>query len=263
VSHSPLFVTLTTATLLSAFAIPANADPEVTDLASRNDGDAAAGRSYVAPTALTTPAGETAISVRWPVFPAIHGNGVFGVTDWLEVTGGAGAYLVPEDESYAPPEFFDAGVKVRLLRTRHVAIAATATAFMRRAYESSDPFDGGTMHRPAELLGEVGAVATVCIDASCGAIVSIHGHYLGDVQGGDDDRKVWGGASLVAGRGRSLLVLDATLYVERDSGDDFGIGYIGYRNARQRFSADAGFLIIRDDRHVTIPWPTLGLSARF
>jgi hypothetical protein len=262
VSHSPRLLAFATASLLTAFAPPAFADEEIaTDLASRNDGDAAAGRSYWGPTALTTPAGETGLSLRTPLYPAALVNGIAGITDWLEVTGGAGAVVLIENESNEPPEFFDAGVKVQLLRARQVAIAATATAFLRPAYERTDPFEDGTTHEPAAILGEVGAVATVCVDASCGAIVSVHGHYVGDLHGGDE-RKVWAGASLVAGRGRSRLVLDATMNKELDDGEDIKLGYVGYRNARKRFSVDAG-LLIAGDRDNTFPWPTFGLSARF
>lgn len=257
-SRSSAALALTIATLVSVPATSARADDLRTDLGSRVDGDAAAGRSYFAPTALTGAEGSGAVSVRAPLYPAIAGSLSYAVTDNFEAFVGGGAAIVIEDESSNPNRLLGGGFKVQALRTPRAALALSASVYRRPAYFHTDPFDDG-WHVDALVLGAFGGVATACLDDRCAVIASAHAHVLPEIAGGDQTR-LWGGGSLVAGRGKSRLVLDAT--AGTDDGELGFLGYAGYRAARRSVSFDAGVLVAASVSEV-IPWPTLGLSVGF
>lgn len=257
-SSSTLPLALTFASLVSILATPAAADDARTDLSSRADDDAAAGRSYFAPTALTSPAGTATLSLRAPLYPAITGTFTYAVTDRVEVYVGGGAVVVIDDESNNPNRAVGGGIKLQVLRLPRAAIALSAGALRRPAFFHTDPFDDG-WNEGALVRGALGATATGCVDERCEVIVSAHAHAV-PRPSDPDGTLVWGGGSLVAGRGNSRLVVDGT--VATDGDERIVLGYVGYRAARRNVSFDAGALILIDE-YSTFPWPTLGLSARF
>jgi len=249
---------LTIASLVSVFATSAFADEARTDLSSRVRDDAAAGRSYFAPTALTGDEGTATFSVRAPLYPAITGTFTYALTDRVEVYVGGGAVVVIDDESNDPNRAVGGGIKVQVLRLPRAAVALSAGVLRRPAFFHTDPFDDG-WHEDALVRGALGAAATGCVDERCEVIVSAHAHAV-PRPSDPDGTLLWGGGSLVAGRGRSRLVVDATAAIDGDDG--VLLGYVGSRAAPPPVAFDAGALVVID-AHSSFPWPTLGLSARF
>ena len=251
-------VALTIASLVSMFAGSAQAEDLRTDLSSRSERDPAAGRSYLGPTALTAPAGQATVTLRMPFYPAIAGSLAVGLTDRVEVFVGGGAAIIIFDESNYPARFVSGGAKLQVLRSRRAALALTASAYRRPAYFHSDPFDDG-WNEPRLVVGEIGVVGSACLDDRCGVVASAHAHVIPEIWGGNE-KTVWGGGSIVAGRGFSRLVADATVM---SSDDDHGfVGYVGYRATGEQVAFDVGALIFGDVNDI-VPWPTVGLSARF
>jgi hypothetical protein len=228
---------------------------------ARAEGDAAAGRSYFAPTALTAPGGSGVLSIKAPLYPAISGTLAMGVTDRVEVSVGGGAFAEVFSEGADTKRAIMGGAKLQIVKGQRGAIALTASVHRRAGYHEFDPFGSG-MDVPARISGEVGAVGTQCTDETCATIVSMHAHYMPDLSGGDTQRG-WGGFSLVSGRGGSRFVLDASAFAESgDRGERGFLAYVGYRAARRGVAFDAGALVIAIDDEV-MPWPTFGLSTRF
>jgi hypothetical protein len=249
--------------LVASFATSARADDDAaTDdpIDARTAEDAAIGRSYFAPTALTAPHGSATLHVRMPLFPALAGSLGVSIYDRLEVFVGAGAAIdLFDDESNNPHTLIAGGAKLQVLRDSRGAVAIEASAYRRPGYHEVDPFDPIEWDVPRLVTGEMGIVGTLCIDHACKAMASGHAHYIKEIWGGDQ-RVVWGGASLVAGGGRSRFVLDATVpSVDDERGF---LGYAGYRYATRTFSFDVGAVLVaaEDD---AFPWPTFAVSGRF
>jgi hypothetical protein len=261
VRPAPALAALTIATSVSILATSARADDSDNtrvELASRVDGDAAAGRSYFAPTALTAPEHSGGVTVRLPLYPAIAASFGYGLSDRIELFVGGGAIAIIEDESNHPGRLIGGGVKAQVVRAPRVAVALSASVYHRPAYYMTDPFDDG-MDVERLIAGELGVVATACLDQRCAVVASAHAHVMPELAGGDTTR-LWGGGSVVAGRGRSRLVVDATIGNEGD--DTAFLGYAGYRRATRGLSFDLGALLVAESGDV-LPWPTVGLSARF
>lgn len=257
-SSLPATAVATFVALVATALAPGVAHADET-ISSRAADDAAVGRSYFAPTALNAPEGSVTLNLRAPLYPAISASINATLTDRIEVFVGAGAAIVLDDEGNNPNRLVGGGVKLQVLRTASTAVALTGSAYRREAYFHTDPFEEG-WDEPALVIGEVGAVGTTCLDARCNTIVTAHAHYLPELRKGGVDR-VWGGGSIVAGRGRSRIVADATLGREAD--DTGLLGYLGYRAARETWSFDAGLLVVADGSGDVLPWPTFGVSARW
>ncbi len=254
-------VALIIATLVSVSAAQPSLEPaaEVTDLATRNQDDAAAGRTYLGPTALTLPEGAAALTLRIPFLPAVEGTLGGGVTDRLEVSVGGAAAVVLESESTNPNRVASAGAKFQLARARRFALALTASIHRREAFRDLDSFAGPPRDVPTRVAAGVGLALSACLDHACAVMLGAHVHPLVDLTGGDQTSP-YGGASLAIGRGRHRAVVDATVIPDDD--DASGLGYVGYRAAGTKISFDLGLVIAKDAGGI-FPWPTTGMSARF
>lgn len=205
----------------------------------------ASGRGLVTPTAITVPAGGVEVSLQSVVpLGGILGlvAGITGTTEvWAE-----GAAVILEDQAGA----YGAGIKQSLLRTQHIAIAATGSARMLTDDGKSEP------------LYAVGAVATVCVDDACA--VEVSGSYA-RVWGYTDDHYDDSGPRhhLVTGS-VSLGNTTTRFLVEGMWLGGEGAGLLGMRFGTKKYAVDLAIArpIVDefDDDIPGLPW--IGFTAR-
>jgi hypothetical protein len=263
VLRSPGSIALAAAVAAATFGSlsAASADDPPPSLTAFAERDAAAGRSYLAPTALTAGGGHATLHLRLPLFPALAGSLAVALHDRLEVFVGGAAAVIPFEESNNPHRVVAGGAKLQLVRSPKLAVAIEGSAYRRPGYHEVDPFDPVEWDVPRLVVGEVGAVATACLDTSCAIVGSAHAHYIAEVWGGDE-HGLWGGASFIGGRGKHRAVADLTIANPIDQEGTALLGYVGYRYASDLASCDVGALLFGADGDF-LPWPTFGLSARW
>lgn len=221
-------------------------------LAAFVESDAAAGRAYLSPTAMTGPRGSGTLTIWAPVVPVVAAALVgYSPHDRVEIS--AGGVVAPDEGDEG---VFAISAKVQVVRRR---TGAVAVQLMHVGTSDSD--DDVTI---------VSAAGSKCLDASCRTVASLHVTALPmdryNYDSGVDEAAIvfWGGGSLVSG-GRYKLVLD-TLILDDGSydGDKILFGYAGVRAARRRWALDVGFAAaFTGEETETLPIPLASLGARF
>ncbi|MEZ4402140.1 MAG: hypothetical protein R3B06_19085 [Kofleriaceae bacterium] len=219
----------------------APADTEPVGLARRLAEDAAAGRAFVADTALTTPRGKAVIDGQIPL-ALLYTTARFGVTDRIEVN--ASAFLLPYNgggDTVLPVGF---GIKAQLVRTQRVAVSAGVQALTA---------EGDTVVRPH-------AAATMCVDQACEASVTLMLNAFHATR--ESAVPVVGGVGWAIGR-RVQFIGELHHWREASAAVEFGV--VGARIARANYGLDfgLGFLIAREDGAGDGgALPVFGFSAR-
>ncbi|MBK9032002.1 MAG: hypothetical protein IPL61_11855 [Myxococcales bacterium] len=195
------------------------AEPAITDTSAepvgldrRRRDDAAAGRSYFAETALTTPRGHVTFDVRAPLLPVAAVGLRLGVTDRVEV--GVNMITVVDEGAVA-----GLSVKGQLWRSARFAVAAGLTTYSA---------DGDTLYNPH-------VEGTACVDAACVGAVTLSLNFLGF--SGEDTVPVLAGVGVAYGRGVQLV---GELHQTRDGDEALTGGFLGMRAASGRFALDGG-----------------------
>jgi hypothetical protein len=237
-----LVVTAILARSLAASADPSSTAPQIPDsgvagAGSFVEGDAAAGRAYLGPTAFTNPAGTAGIVSWFPGLPIVGVAAVtYGITDRIEL--GAGVTYSATDHIFTA-NYLEA--RGQLLRRARTAIAIE-WQHMAPPDASGDAVD---------VLTVVGSrvLGRAVVSASVSAIPD-HGtlHVVGD------GSIIWGGKLKLVGEG--LLFQD---------GDRTLVMYGGARYATHRISADLGFAFAKrpGESPDVAPFPFAAISARF
>lgn len=229
-------------------------------LAGFRDRDAAAGRAYLSPTAVTAPRGKVTFGWMSPIAPVAGTASIgFGLTDRVQLS--VGTTFTAEgldgdcEDCFAADD--DGGAlfvaKVGILRGERTALAAQA-AFIE--------IDG-------ERTTAWSAVLSHCVDgATCNTVISGHltvvpeGDTYDDV--GNPATALHGvlGGSLVTGGGRLKAVVDAAVLGE-DEDDRLLLGYGGIRYAGRRLSADLGLVVgVEHGDAEALPLPLIAISGR-
>jgi hypothetical protein len=229
-------------------------------LVGHRDRDAASGRGYLGPTALTAPRGKVTLNWYSPIAPVVGAATIgFGVTDRVQLSVGTtfeseGGY----DDCYDCYGGNDdnGGIfvaKVQLLKRARTAIAAQVS-FISIDDESAQAYT---------------AVVSQCVDGDrCNTVLSGHITMVPDGDAYDDNGNqatalhgVLGG-SLVTGGGRLKFVLDGAMFGE-DEDEKLLVTYGGLRYAGRRFSADLGMVVLLDEGDAEgIPLPLIALGGR-
>ncbi len=259
---SPLLRAALLLLVVLATAVPALADVLPTNLLEQRDADAAAGRTYIAPTAVVGEAGKVTATARAAILPVALGGtlgATLAISDRLELGVGGAAWVVIEDEGSSPDRIGFAHAKLQILRSDRAAVALMASVYRRAGYLERDDFSPsyGTRH-PVLVSGTAGVVATTCADPACGTIISGHLALGADVAGGER-RTALGGVGLSAGRGGLRFIAEASATYLDEHVALFAYG--GARWSRRHVSFDAGLAVLAADGG-GIPLPTLALSFR-
>jgi len=252
-----VLVTFATGPVLADALPPGVGRAEVTTaaepaaLADRQADDAAAGRAYLGPTAITLPRGGVSVSLRAPLWPAVYGGVAVGVTDRVELGIGSARVMSP-DQHDGGVDLGAAFGKVRVWGDQRAAIAVAGSVY--RVTDNDGEVD------EVATVAAAGVVATAC-NTRCDAVLSAHLHYVATV-GGDDGvapTGLFGGASVLAGKGRVRFLFEANIF--RGGPDEVFLGYGGVRLAGRSLSFDAGIGVAAEGDD-TVPWPVFGLAGR-
>jgi len=187
-----------------------SADPGVVD-------DAGAGHGWLAPTALTAPAGTLALSdVELAMISASY-----AVTDRLAVSAGA---TLPVGSQRG------AGATAKLQLVRHGRLRVAAHGMVAHTWTSGERGPSETI-----TLGDLGGAATVCIDPGCRSHVS---GYLGAgmVHDAGTSGVLVGGATVTFALGR---ITRAVFELDRGAGHDRARGMLGWYGLRLTSSSIA------------------------
>jgi len=225
--------------------------PPRAPLAANRDSDAAAGRAYLTPTAITGPKGSGSVELIAPTLPGGILTAKYALTDRIEIGAGA-AFVLVEDGGAG-------GVLTAKVQVIRRPTGAVAVQMLHVSIPDED--DSVTFW---SLVG------SKCLDASCRTLGTVHltlmpftstGYSEYDYGSSEQALAVIPGLSVVSG-GRTKVVFDAVMF--GDDGD-IGIGlYGGVRFARSGWAADVGLIAGSDgDDSSVLPVPFVGLTARF
>ncbi|MCB9572751.1 MAG: hypothetical protein H6709_11755 [Kofleriaceae bacterium] len=236
--------------------MPAATDGEA-GLAGFRDRDAASGRAWGSPTALTAPRGKVQLGY-WGVPSEVGFATVgYGVTDRLQIAAGVGW---DHSVSY---DCFDC-----TYQQRTTAATLSAKYQVARRAHTAVALQASWLTVDDTALSTWSLVATHCLDGdACKVVGSAHLSFLIEADAydsyGNVATAVHGvvGGSLIAGN-RLKAVLDVGV-VGADENDRFTLAYGGVRWAGRRLAGDLGFLTaIQDGDTETAPVPLLSVSGR-
>ncbi len=227
--------------------------PAATGLQALRDSDAAAGRAFLFPTAITGKKGSVRIEAWWPTMPVAGLTMLsYSVHDKVEI--GAGAFWIADeldgDQAIAPAF----RIKVAPLRTARGGIALE--------------YQHMVIPDESDAIKVLTVVGSHCLDGACRVLGSLHASAIPEKEAYDDNTgsygpalHTFGGASLVAG-GKTKLVLDLVTAEEDD--DRIFAGYAGVRFARGKWAFDAGLVAGGADGDAeALPLPLVGGTARW
>jgi hypothetical protein len=227
-----------------------NQDTDVAQIDDLRDHDAAAGRAYLAGTAITAPEGTWTIGLRQPTAPIGSLSLSYAIDDRVEL--GVGLAYTTDVGSDNTPVAPSVSIKAQVARSRELALA------VETGYEHV-PGGGGVTY--------VSAMGSACLsDRDCVLLASGHVTALLVPPDGDGRREtvILGGGSITAGSHstRFLAELDV-IPVDANEHAATAIAGVRFTSPHAALDIGGGVVVVPDDDLVVVPALLLAGSLRF